>query len=209
MLAWLLCGRDSRGRFLWSLASTSPQANHAVVLFLGWLEHGKFLLSLPSKRGRRKGSSDFATDSGHGRHYCLTQGEYYSRTTYLAASSVLTRPPQLQALVFIGETHATVAIGLPSIAGSPINLVRVGGAKRWLASAVFREVTESWSFPAGSSWGHQLERYKWKIKLIIAWLLCGLTSAQCLPVDKKKSCIHLFIHLALGFLRSAVIQMTL
>jgi len=49
---------------------------------------------------------------------------------YFAASSVLTRPPQLQALVFVRETHAAVAIGLSAVAGSPIDLVRVGGAKR-------------------------------------------------------------------------------
>lgn len=53
----------------------SPHANRSLVLFLGWFEHEKFLLSPPSEQGRRKGSSDFATDNRYGRYYCLTQGE--------------------------------------------------------------------------------------------------------------------------------------
>lgn len=46
---------------------------------------------------------------------------------------------------------------------------------------------------------------------IMAWLIDGFMSAQCLSVDKKKKChcIHPFIRPLLGFLRSAVIQITL
>lgn len=98
------------------------------------------------------------------------------RTIQHTASCVLTWPPQLQALVFVCETHAIIAICLSSFAGSPINLVGVGGAEWWLPSAVLWEVTQSWLFPAESSWRHQLKWYqgekkkkKWNHGLAYWW----------------------------------------
>lgn len=65
------------------------------------------------------------------------------RTAFFAAGRVLTRPPELHTLVPVGEAHAAVAIGPSSVAQSPIDLVRVEGAERGLASAIFWEVTGS------------------------------------------------------------------
>lgn len=54
---------------------------------------------------------------------------------------VLTRTPQLLALLLVGEAHAVVAVGLATFTGGAIHLVEVGGAVGRLARAELWEVT--------------------------------------------------------------------
>lgn len=58
----------------------------------------------------------------------------------LLCRTVLTRPPQLLALLLVGEAHAIVAVGLAALTGGAVHLVEVGGAMRRLARAEFWEV---------------------------------------------------------------------
>lgn len=53
---------------------------------------------------------------------------------------VLTRSPQLLALLLVSEAHAIVAVGLTALAGGAIHLVEVGGAVGRLARAELGEV---------------------------------------------------------------------
>lgn len=203
--------------WLWSLQPTSLHANHSVVLFLGWFEHGKFLLLLPSKQGRRKGSPDFATDNRYERYYCLTQGNnsrmpqniacskdsvfYCKQCPYQAPTAVCT------GLYTWGTCHCS---NTPFLHRREPH--RFG--KSWRGKMVTRQCSilgghKVLLFPCREFLETSAKKMQRGKGWITAWLLCGSKFAQCIPVDEKKSCMRLFIHFILGLLRSAVIQMTL
>jgi hypothetical protein len=69
---------------------------------------------------------------------------------------VLTRSPQLLALLLVGETHAIIAVGLATLAGGAIHLVEVGGAEGRLARAELWEVTLSCLWAAQGARSQQL-----------------------------------------------------
>lgn len=69
---------------------------------------------------------------------------------------VLTRSPQLLALLLISEAHAIVAVGLATLAGGAIHLVIVGGAVRRLARAELGEVALPHLLTTLGSRSHQL-----------------------------------------------------
>lgn len=52
----------------------------------------------------------------------------------------LTGPPQLLALLLVGEAHAVVAVGVAALTGGAVHLVEIGGAVRRLARAELGEV---------------------------------------------------------------------
>lgn len=72
--------------------------------------------------------------------------------------TVLTRPPQLLALLLVGEAHAIVAVGLATLTGGAVHLVEVGGAMGRLARAEFWEVALPCLLTAQGPWGQQLNR---------------------------------------------------
>lgn len=135
MLALLLHGRDSCGYG----ASSPPHSMLTTQLFCFWdgLNMENFCCFFQASRAGEKAPQTLLLTTGMkgttALHRVIIAGCHKTlpvqKTVYFTASSVLTRPPQLYALVFIREAHATVAIRLSSIAGSPIDLVRVGGAK--------------------------------------------------------------------------------
>lgn len=69
---------------------------------------------------------------------------------------VLTRSPQLLALFLVSEAHAVVAVGLATLAGGAIHLVKVGGAVGRLAGTELGKVTLSHLLAARGSRSHQL-----------------------------------------------------
>lgn len=72
--------------------------------------------------------------------------------------SSLTRPPQLLALLLVGEAHAVVAVGLAALTGGAVHLVEVGGTMGRLARAELWEVTLPRLLPAQGARGQQLCR---------------------------------------------------
>lgn len=74
------------------------------------------------------------------------------------APQSLTRPPQLLALVPVGEAHAIVAVGLAALAESTVHLVEVGGAEGRLARAELGKVTLLGLITAQGARSHQLGR---------------------------------------------------
>lgn len=87
----------------------------------------------------------------------------------LAAAHLLTRPPQLLALLLVGEAHAIVAVGLAALAGGAVHLVEVGGTMGRLARAELGEVALLGLLAAQRARGQQLSRGE------------GKTSLFCLP----------------------------
>lgn len=63
------------------------------------------------------------------------------------------RPPQLLALLLVGEAHAVVAVGLATLAGGAVHLVEVGRTMGGLACAELREVALPRLLPAQGAWG--------------------------------------------------------
>lgn len=64
--------------------------------------------------------------------------------------------PQLLALFLVSEAHAVVAVGLATLAGGAIHLVKVGGAVGRLAGTELGKVTLSHLLAARGSRSHQL-----------------------------------------------------
>ena len=75
-----------------------------------------------------------------------------------AHRSSLTRPPQLLALLLVGEAHAVVAVGLAALAGGAVHLVEVGGTMSRLARAELWEVALPGLLAAQRARGQQLSR---------------------------------------------------
>lgn len=70
----------------------------------------------------------------------------------------LTRPPQLLALLLVGEAHAVVAVSLAALTGGAVHLVEVGGTMGRLARAELWEVALPCLLPAQGARGQQLSR---------------------------------------------------